>query len=862
MDLSAQEIRSSFLEFFQKHDHLKIPNRSIIPVNDPTLLFINSGMAPLKPYFTGAATPDSPRLCNVQPCIRTKDIDDVGDRHHLTYFEMMGSWSIGDYFKDRAVELAYELLVDVLKFPADRLYATVYGGNAALGLGPDVESAAAWERVGIPSSRIIELGEDNFWGPAGETGPCGPCTEVFFDTGPEYGPEWQPGMEFDTTKRYIEIWNAGVFMQLDKQADGSFLELPFKSVDTGSGLERMAMAMQGADTMYETDLLAPLQAFVGEHLGSDPRLTPARRRMTDHIRSAAFIVGEGVRPSNEGRGYIPRRLLRKCMAIAAAEEITFPFAESVDVVVDLLGGMHPFLVEQATTIKEVIAQECADFDAVIGRGLRRLDGLADRDGGLHLSGRDAFDLTATYGMPIDLLRELVAERGGELDEPGYDDAFKEHQRVSRGGSIGSSDGPRQWDAIDSTEFIGYADLVADGTVVGLRVDGDDREVSQVGDRVELVTASTPFYPEGGGQVGDQGVLRTPSGTVAVLDTVTRGDGAVITHVGTVEDGEIRLGDPVTMEVAADRRHDIERNHSATHLLNAALQEVLGDHVHQRGSLVESMHLRFDFSHPAKLTPAEIQEVELRVNDAIWANVARVTSEVPIDEARARGAQAMFGEKYGDIVRVVEFPGSSIELCGGAHVSRTGDIGLFRIVSEESVGKGTRRILALTGRRALAFTLEREQILRGVAAKLAVPLDQLEDRVGALLDRGAAPKAAPEGPDLVSLAKEAVRSLANGLTLATVELGELDRSIRSQVKAVSRQLDAVVLVTSAAGGRATIVVAAPEAVAATHPASDLLPPLLALIDGKGGGGPDVAQGGGPDTGGLAAVAPTLESLLLG
>lgn len=290
---SAEEIRTSFLEFFRENDHLQIQSRSIIPVNDPTLLFINSGMAPLKPYFTGAATPDSPRLCNVQPCIRTKDIDDVGDRHHLTYFEMMGSWSIGDYFKDRAVELAYELLVDVLKFPADRLYATVYGGNPHLGLGPDVESAAAWERVGIPTSRIIELGEDNFWGPAGETGPCGPCTEVFFDTGPEYGPEWQPGMEFDTTKRYIEIWNAGVFMQLDKQPDGSFLELPFRSVDTGSGLERMAMAMQGADTMYETDLLAPLQTFVGEHLGTDERLTPARRRMTDHLRSAAFIIGEG-----------------------------------------------------------------------------------------------------------------------------------------------------------------------------------------------------------------------------------------------------------------------------------------------------------------------------------------------------------------------------------------------------------------------------------------------------------------------------------------------------------------------------------------------------------------------------------------
>ena len=741
---SSDEIRQTFLEFFTGRQHLQIGAASVIPVNDPTLLFVNAGMAPLKAYFLGEALPPAADLCNIQPCVRTIDIADVGDRHHLTFFEMLGSWSIGHYFKERAVELAFELLTGGFGFTADELYVTVYQGSDQLGIPPDDISAAAWRQAGMPADHIIYLGdEDNFWS-AGDTGPCGPSTEVFYDTGAEHGPQYRPGGGFDSAGRYIEIWNAGVFMEFNRLPGGALERLRFSSVDTGSGLERMAMVLQGRDSVYETDLFAPIVAAAQSALAGTSASQRDIRLVADHVRASAFILGEGVAPSNEGRGYIPRRLLRTVIATATqAGAGSFDLGQVAGAAIDQLAGSYPRLGDGRDRILGLLDREQRDFGRVVRHGLDRLADLAATPG-FEISGEDVFALYATHGMPVDLIRDFAASRGGSLDERRFAELFTEHRELSRAPRARSRAGPGQGaaSAVDPdliaaaggqpTRFLGHDELTARARILALA--GPHGLASRLiaGERGLAIFDQTPCYAEGGGQVGDTGRLTAPGGAADVLDT-QNSDGRYV-HAIEVTSGVLQPGDTVELAVHAARRRAIMRNHSATHLLHAALRQVLGEHVRQAGSLVAPDRLRFDFQHPGALSEDAADELERLVNAEVLANIERRTEVKPFRDAVGGGAIAFFGDKYGDDVRVVSFGDFSAELCGGTHVHGTAEVGLFRIVSESSIGSGVRRIEAVTGEAAVAYTLERDRLLRGIASRLRVSVDQLPQRVDALTAR--------------------------------------------------------------------------------------------------------------------------------
>ena len=840
-----------FLQFFTEKNHTRIGSASLIPVNDPTLLFINAGMAPLKPYFLGEAVPPAPDLCNVQPCVRTVDIADVGDRHHLTFFEMLGSWSIDNYFKDRAVELAFELLTERFGFPADKLYVTVYEGDEKRGLDPDAVSAAAWERVGMAPDHIVYLGEDNFWS-AGSTGPCGPCTEVFYDTGAEHGEEYRPGGEFDTKGRYIEIWNAGVFMEFNQLADGTFEKLRFTSVDTGSGLERMAMVLQGCESAYETDLFVPIVKAVESAFDGTGASQRDLRIVADHVRASTFIVSEGVTPSNEGRGYVPRRLLRKAIAIATQTGATgFDLPELADVVIDHMRHAYPHLAENRIHTSKLLAREQSDFSRVVRRGLDQLSSLVGSPG-FRISGDDAFTLFATHGMPFDLIRDFAAEKGGSVNEARFEELFAGHRELSRGTAATSSTGgvtrptltPEVSAALAShvTQFLGHEQLTSDAKVVALVRDRELTSELAAGQHGIAVFNQSPFYPEGGGQVGDTGTITAQSARARVDDTQTI-DGHHL-HVIEVTSGALRQGDIVELAVDADRRRSIMRNHSATHLLHAALREVLGDHVRQAGSLVAPDRLRFDFAQPRALTEDELNQVEWLVNIRVLDNLHRTTTVKSYPDAVRDGAIAFFGEKYGDNVRVVSFNGFSTELCGGTHVHNTAEVGLFRIISEGSIGSGVRRIEALTAELALDYTLEHEGILKTLASQLRVPADQLQRRVEVLT--------AKEHPS-TKTAQVSATSVADSIRVSPsgrrhvvveetgIETGNLAR----EAARLSGDLQAVVVLavpdTDASAFR--LGVAVPKAMTPEVEAKALLQGLLAVTGGKGGGSATFAQGGG-------------------
>jgi alanyl-tRNA synthetase len=858
--LRSDEIRDTFLSFFTERQHARIGAASIIPANDPTLLFINAGMAPLKPYFLGEALPPAPDLCNIQPCVRTVDIGDVGDRHHLTFFEMMGSWSIDHYFKERAVELAFELLTGSFGFDLADLYVTVFEGDGQLGIAPDDVSAAAWERAGIPRDHIVYLGtEDNFWS-AGDTGPCGPCTEVFYDTGPDHGPAYRPGGEFDSAGRYIEIWNAGVFMEFNRLADGTLEPLRFTSVDTGSGLERMAMVLQGRDSAYETDLFAPVVAAVEAALAGTGAGQRDVRIVADHTRASTFILSEGVVPSNEGRGYIPRRLLRKVIAIATqAGAADFDLRDAASMVIDRMRDSYPQLAERRDQTLELLAREQRDFGRVVRRGLDRLAALTD-DPGFEITGEDAFTLFATHGMPVDLIRDFVAERGGSLDEQRFAELFAEHRKLSRGSGLGltpgtglghSPDAPGgpHLDAVAAldlapTRFLGHQRLTATAQVQALAgIDGVADALSE-GETGLVVFDQTPFYAEGGGQVGDTGQITAPGLSGRITDT----QGTDGRHVHTVQitEGVLGQGGTVKLTVDAPRRRAIMRNHSATHLLHAALRQVLGDHVRQAGSLVAPDRLRFDFLHPQALTEDETERVERLVNAEVLRNDDRTTVVRPYADAIRDGAIAFFGEKYGADVRVVSFGDFSTELCGGTHVGHTSEVGLFRIVSEGSIGSGVRRIEALTGEPAIARTLDRERMLRDLATRLRVSVDQLPQRVEALASRVSRPsrpaRARLSAPSLAG----SVRTDPSGqryLVTGDPDLGV--SGLPAQSRRLAAELDAIVvlLLPDPEAGSLRVGVSVPDALAGQVPATSVLDRVLAVTGGRGGGSAVFAQGGG-------------------
>jgi alanyl-tRNA synthetase len=859
---SSDEIRDTFLSFFTQRQHARIEAASVIPANDPTLLFINAGMAPLKPYFLGEALPPSPDLCNVQPCVRTVDIADVGDRHHLTFFEMLGSWSIGHYFKERAVELAFELLTDGFGFGIPDLYVTVFDGDPKLGIAPDDVSAAAWERVGVPRDHIVYLGaEDNFWS-AGDTGPCGPCTEVFYDTGAQHGDQYRPGGEFDSSGRYIEIWNAGVFMEFNRLPGGDLEPLRFTSVDTGSGLERMAMVLQGRDSAYETDLLAPIVTAVESGLAGSGAGQREIRIVADHIRASTFMLSEGVVPSNEGRGYIPRRLLRKVIAVATqAGAADFDLRDVAGAVIDRMHGSYPQLATGRDRIMDLLAREQRDFGGVVRRGLDRLAALATGPG-FEITGDEAFTLFATHGMPVDLIRDFAADAGGSVDEQRFAELFAGHRELSRGSAGPARDGQNAHAAANPdvvaalgttvTQFVGHNALTCAARVIALaRPDGPAGALA-AGESGLAVFDQTPCYAEGGGQVGDTGRITAPGLSALVTDTQSTGGQHI--HYVQVTEGTLGPGDTVELAVDAARRRSVMRNHSATHLLHAALRQVLGDHVRQAGSLVAPDRLRFDFLHPRALSEDETRQVERLVNAEVLENAERTTEVKPYADAIRGGAIAFFGDKYGEDVRVVSFGGFSTELCGGTHVHTTAEVGLFLIVSEGSIGSGVRRIEAVTGEAALRRTLERDELLRGLASRLRVPVDQLPLRVDALASRAArhgAPGAGRAGrdgtgaPDAGSL-EGSVRTAASGhRCLVASEPGIALRDLPAEAGRLTRELDAVVvlLLPDAEEGTLRVGVGVPAALAGQVPATRVLDQVLAVTGGRGGGSPVFAQGGG-------------------
>ena len=854
-------IRETFLRFFERHDHRRIDGASVVPVGDPTLLFINSGMAPLKKYFTGEKVPPAPNLCNVQGCIRTKDIDDVGDRHHITYFEMLGSWSIGDYFKERAVELAYDLLTGDLALDPRRLYVTVFGGDEGMGLPADEESALAWERVGVPRDRIVALpAEDNFWGPAGESGPCGPCTEVFLDTGEEFGPAYVPGGHFDTKKRYIEIWNAGVFMQFDKGLDGVLRPLPFTSVDTGSGLERMEMALNGLDSVYDTSLLRPLVRSVQDVLGESGEVLHHHRVIADHMRAAVAIMSDGVRPSNEGRGYIPRRLIRKCVTMAMGRhQERFDFEPIVEAVVASLGGTYPRLAAERSAVLAAIAQERDEFGHTVRRGLDQLDKVIAQHS--VVSGTDAFNLFATYGLPVEITRDLAAARGVTLDREEFDTALSRHKVLSRGVAADGSRRRLRTDDVlpaavaarPATEFLGYETLESEGTILTLFSGGTTVDQVEAGEEADMLVDRTPFYGEGGGQIGDRGAVRVasrPDAAGEITETVVHSSGGFL-HRVTVTGGHLRVGDTAALSVDPSSRAMTAANHTATHLLNAALRSVLGTHVRQAGSLVEPQRLRFDFTHPKAMTHEEIVAVERLVNEWILTDSGRHVDVMGPEEAKASGAISLEGEDYGQAVRVLSFGDFSKELCGGTHVDRTSQIGSFRVVSEQSVASGVRRIVGVTRQRAVEHSLGQAASLSEVVATLRTSQKDVVSAARRLVEAAKAPKSAQAAATatVAGAHETVVGDIPFMLAQADGPVGGLRKEAQREAEERSR----VVLLWNSSGEKKTLVVSVPKSLEDRVRADDLLKNATLRLGGGGGGNARIAQGGVDST-------PTRESLL--
>ena len=853
---TSEEVLETFLRFFESRNHLRIPSASLIPKDDPTLLFVNSGMAPLKPYFLGQQKPPQPNLCNIQPCIRTVDIDIVGDRHHLTLFEMLGSWSIGEYWKDRAIELAYDLLVNHFAIDPAKLYASVYSGDASLGIPADDESAAAWERVGMPRDHIVHLGEDNFWGPAGKYGPCGPCTEVFYDTGEAHGPTYVPGGVFDTGQRYIEIWNAGVFMEFDKQPTG-LAKLALRSVDTGSGLERMVMNLNRLESVYDTDRLKPLLDAIQQQLGdaADPGVQRDSRIIADHFRAISFMVSDGAVPANIGRGYIPRRLIRKCVALTTRRGVpSFDIEGPLDVLITSAGKHYPRLTGGRARILETFEAERRAFALRLDAGLERLATLGSQTG-FRLSGPDALSLFATFGLPLDVIRDVVREHGGELDEASFQEEFSRHQEVSRGAAE-SAAAYESLDLLPKTTYVGEETLTGEGRITALFVGGEPRDTVSAGETVEVIVDRTPFYAESGGQIGDRGQLAGQAGTVDVTDTVKRRD-IHVSHVGRVVSGSLAVGSTVELRVNAEDRRRIRASHSATHLLQSALRTVLGPHVRQSGSRVEPGRFRFDFQHGEKLTPEQRRTVELMVNEFVSRNVPAVVEQTTYQDAVSRGALAFFGDTYGAMVRMVQFEGVSTELCGGSHVRATGDIGTFRIVAESSVGSGVRRLVAATGQDAVLYGQQQEAILESIAGRLHVAPDGVDAQVSKLLERATKPASSAAAPAAsgTDAIRNGLQALPDGTPYVVAELDVQPQALREAALDAADWFKAVVCLVSRADDKTSVVVTVAKTLTARFNAHELLATLMPLMDGRGGGKPHLAQGGGralPDVAPLQAA----------
>ena len=861
----VNQLREMFLSFFESKGHLRLPSFSLIPQNDASLLLINSGMAPMKPYFTGEKEPPRHRVCTCQKCIRTGDIENIGKTaRHGTYFEMLGNFSFGDYFKREAISWAWEFLTspEWVGLDPQRLYPSVFAGNETT--PADDEAFAIWrDEIGIPAERIFRFGkEDNFWEHG--SGPCGPCSEIYYDRGPEYGcgkPGCTVGCDCD---RYMEVWNI-VFSQFDNDGEGHYAELKQKNIDTGMGLERLAVVCQGVDSLFDVDTVMNItnkvSEITGAHYGESHKTDVSLRVITDHIRASTFMICDGVLPSNEGRGYVLRRLLRRAARHGKLLGVNEPFLYQVcGTVIHENEGHYPELRERQDYITKVIRVEEENFSKTIDGGMRIYSDLLEAHkarGERVFSGADAFKLYDTYGFPIDLTMEMVEEEGMSVDKAAFDQLMEEQKVRAR--KAREALGDLGWAGVEfgrevpASLFVGYdSTSIDDARVTALVVENEQAEELMPGVEAIVVLDKTPFYAEMGGQVADHGVIRAPGMTFTVTD-VQRNKGGKYMHYGKLTEGTLRLGETVTAAIDLDRRKAVQRAHSATHLLHRALREVLGDHVHQAGSLVEPDRLRFDFTHFSAMTGEELAQVEQRVNQAVLEGYGVNVQELPIEEAKKLGAQALFGEKYGEVVRVVDMGGWSVEFCGGTHLENTAKVGPFRIESEFSVASGVRRVEAVTGLAALAEAGADRRVIAEVAGILKAKPAEVRQKAEAVMEEERGLRQLVEKYKAKEAAGEVDRFLLGGhgvgeLKVLTVTLPEADANRLRQMGDVLRDKEpAVVAVLSAVkDGKITfLAVCGKEAVARGVKAGDLIKQVCCCCGGKGGGKPDSAMGGGSD-----------------
>jgi alanyl-tRNA synthetase len=863
---SVNEIRETFLSYFEKHGHARLASSPLVPENDPTLLFVNAGMVPFKTWFTGETRPSVPRATTSQKCVRAggkhNDLDNVGytARHH-TFFEMLGNFSFGDYFKAAAIEHAWTLVTKEFGLSAEKLLVTVYS--------EDEEAALLWRKIaGLPDERIIRIAtSDNFWS-MGDTGPCGPCSEIFYDHGPDV-PGGPPGSPDEDGDRFIEIWNL-VFMQFDQLADGSRGTLPKPSIDTGMGLERIAAVLQSKHNNYDIDLF---QALIGAEeevfsARAEGDLLPSFRVIADHLRTSAFLISDGVTPSNEGRGYVLRRIMRRGMRhahlLGAREPSLFKLT---DTLIAEMGAAYPELGRARAAISATLEQEEARFQRTLGRGLTLLeDAVAELGTGEALPGETAFKLYDTYGFPADLTADILRGQGRELDQAGFDAAMARQKDTAKASWQGSGDsgGQQVWfdlaNAEDVTEFLGYKTLVrkSEPLLAIVTEAGEIADSANVGETVDLVFARTPFYAESGGQAGDHGNISARAVRARVTNVVKRA--GLHVHRTEILEGTLKPGARLTLEVDGERRRQVKANHSATHLLHAALRNILGEHVTQKGSLVDADRLRFDFSHGAPLTEAELEAIESEVNAVIRQNAPTRISVTSPEKAIEAGALALFGEKYGDTVRVLEMGQGvddqkrpySVELCGGTHVSRTGDIAVFTILSEGGVSAGVRRIEAATGAEALSHLKAEAQVARDLASDLRVPLREVGSKVTRLQDErrklenelAAARKELAMGGGGVASGPELIDGIA---FLGRVAHDVAPKDLRGLIDEAKTQMGSGIAVFIAVNeGKAAVAVGVTSDLTERHSAVDLVKLASAVLGGKGGGGrPDMAQAGGPE-----------------
>ena len=850
------ELREMFLSFFESKGHLRLPSFSLVPQNDKSILLINAGMTPMKPWFKGEEEPPRHRVCTCQKCIRTGDIENVGKTaRHGTYFEMLGNFSFGDYFKHEAIAWSWEFLTEVVGLEPDRLYPSIYLD--------DDEAFDIWNKeVGIPAERIFRFGkEDNFWEHG--SGPCGPCSEIYYDRGPEYGcgkPGCTVGCDCD---RYIEIWN-NVFSQFDNDGHGHYTELKQKNIDTGMGLERLACVCQNVDSLFDVDTVMNIthkvSQLTGAHYGETEKRDVSLRVITDHIRSATFMICDGILPSNEGRGYVLRRLLRRAARHGKLLGVNDPFLyQVVDTVIHENEGQYPDLREKQTYITKVIRTEEENFGRTIDGGMKIFsDLLAEHKQKLEkiFSGADAFRLYDTFGFPIDLTMEMAADEGLSVDENAFQKLMKEQKERAR--EARKALGDLGWAGVEfgkdvpATEFVGYDHSECDAKIVAIVADEELREEAAAGAEAVVVLDQSPFYAEMGGQVADHGTI-TADGVVFTVADVQKNKGGKFMHYGRLAQGVLHVGDTVHAAIDMERRKAIQRAHSTTHLLDAALKKVLGDHVHQAGSLVEPDRLRFDFTHFEAISPEELRQVEELVNDAVLEGYPVVTEVLPIEEAKKKGAVAMFGEKYGETVRVVEMSDFSVEFCGGTHVDNTAKAGPFRIKSESSVASGVRRIEATCGKLSLKAMESSQGVLSRAAQFLKTAPSGLLERMEQQANEMRQLRQALEKFKAEASLGEARQFLASAKTvkdlhvLATTRSGVDTAELRTMGDFLrDKDPKAVAVIASINGEKITfLAVCGKEAVARGIKAGDLVRHVSSICGGKGGGKPDSAMGGGSD-----------------